>query len=551
MNLPDTFSYPLTFFDQSIQSLQFDKKNRFIVIGYDHHGNENTQLYVMQKHGGEIKPLRTQEGDQHIVSSLSKDGKKLYYSSTKGNKMFLNSYCYDMDTGEEDLILEGDGARTYLIEISPEKKSFMYIKTYSNTHTVAYVQYDNNKRVLLTPSSAIQHNVFGAVYVSEEIIYLITNYDADSTYLASFNLATNEFSKCLSLENESFSTIKYDKQRNSLYLTTSSGIEDSLYQFDLLKKDHKEISTPISIFQKLEISKSGDIFLLGKSATKPSNIYQKQFNCSEWKELTYFRVPGIKEELIEPEVFTYSSFDGLEIEALYYKGNEEISNGHLILWPHGGPQASERKMFSLLFQFLLNQGYSIFAPNFRGSTGYGAKFSQMVEGDWGDGPRLDIIHGIEWMIERGYADREKLLLMGKSYGGYMTLLLAGRHPDYFKAGIDMFGPSNLFTLIESVPDAWKPMMKKWIGDPDENKDRLIDHSPITYINGMKMPLLVIQGANDPRVVKAESDQIVNALQEKGIDVEYLVLEDEGHGFSKKENEMKVYRKILEFFDRFI
>jgi dipeptidyl aminopeptidase/acylaminoacyl peptidase len=273
---------------------------------------------------------------------------------------------------------------------------------------------------------------------------------------------------------------------------------------------------------------------------------------TEWLELTHYRVPGVaEEELVEPEVISYPSFDGLDIEALYFKAREDVSNGHLILWPHGGPQYAERKTFRSLFQFLVNRGYSIFAPNFRGSTGYGLSFSKMVEGDWGHGPRLDNINGLEWMIDQGYADRDKVLLMGGSYGGYMTLLLAGRHPEYFKACIDIFGPSNLFSFIETVPEHWKPMIKQVVGDPIKDKVKLTADSPITYLDQMIKPMLVIQGANDPRVVKAESDQIVDALKSKGVDVEYMVLENEGHGFSKKENEMKVYRKGLEFLDRFI
>ena len=204
-----------------------------------------------------------------------------------------------------------------------------------------------------------------------------------------------------------------------------------------------------------------------------------------------------------------------------------------------------------MFQFLVSRGYSIFAPNFRGSTGYGLAFTKMVEGNWGEGPRLDNIAGLEYLYENGLAERDKTLLMGGSFGGYMALLLHGRHPEYFKAVVDIFGPSNLFSFIESVPEHWKPIMNQWVGDPVKDFDKLTEFSPITYLDTMTKPMLIIQGANDPRVVKQESDQIVKALQEKGREVKYLVLDDEGHGFSKKENEILVNRTILEFFDQFV
>lgn len=173
-----------------------------------------------------------------------------------------------------------------------------------------------------------------------------------------------------------------------------------------------------------------------------------------------------------------------------------------------------------------------------------------MEGDWGGGPRRDCVAGIEWLIENGICDRDRLFLLGGSYGGYMALLLAGRHPEYFRATVDLFGPSNLFTFIDSVPEHWKPMTKTLVGDPEKDKESLIEDSPITYLEQMIKPMLVVQGANDPRVVKTESDQIVEKLQEQGTEVEYLVLEDEGHGFSKKENEIKVYRKIDDFLERY-
>jgi dipeptidyl aminopeptidase/acylaminoacyl peptidase len=551
MDIPNTFPYPLTFVDQSCQSIHYDKKGRFAIVGFDHDGDENTQLYAMPLQGGQLKPIRVAEGERHFLTTLSKNGEKLYYSSTKGNHTFLNSYCYNLATEEEEILLTGEGAATFLSDFSPEEKSFMYIKQFANTYTLGYVRKDGED-ILLTPPTTEQHTLSDGVYVSEDELYLITNYGADFSYLAKFDLQTKEFTNVFSLEDEDFTGVKYDKERQLLYVTSSKGVEDFLYTYDLSTQKYEALALPVSVLEKLVLTESGNVYVLGRSAILPFNLFQKKVAESDWEELTHYRVPGVADvELVEPEVITYPSYDGLEIEALHFKAKEDVSNGHLILWPHGGPQSAERKMFRAMFQFLVNRGYSIFAPNFRGSTGYGLQFTKMVEGDWGHGPRLDNIEGLEWMIKQGYADRDKILLMGGSFGGYMALLLAGRHPDYFKACVDIFGPSNLLSFIESVPKFWKPIMKQWVGDPVEDKERLTADSPITYLKQMVNPMLVIQGANDPRVVKAESDQIVESLQAEGIDVEYMVLEDEGHGFSKKENEIKVYRKVLEFFDRFI
>lgn len=551
MDLPNTFPYPLTFIDQSSHGIVYDKQGRFVIAGFDKDGDENAQLYALPPKGGELKPLRVQEGHRHMNAFLSKDGKRLYYTSTKDDKTFLKSYCYNLETGDESTVVEGADAATYLVNTSPEEKSFLYLKHFANTYTLAYVKF-KEEEILLTPATEAQHTVSGAVYISEDELFLLTNYNDDLSYLAKFNLKTKEFTKVFAKEGEDFTEIKYDKVGNALYLCTSKGVEDYLYHYDLENGELTNIETPASIFEKIQVTESGNLYLLARSAISPFNIYLKAATESNWETLTNYGVPGVgTEELVDPEVLTYPSFDGLEIEALFFKAKKETSNGHVILWPHGGPQSAERKQFRSLFQFLVNRGYSIFAPNFRGSSGYGLKFMKMVEGDWGYGPRLDNVEGLEFLIHNGYADRDKILLMGGSYGGYMALLLHGRHADYFKAVVDIFGPSDLFSFIESVPEHWKPVMNQWVGDPIKDREKLIEYSPITYLDGMVKPMLVIQGAMDPRVVKAESDKIVEALQNNGASVEYIVLEDEGHGFTKKENEMKVYRAVLEFFDRFI
>jgi len=551
MDLPNQFPYPLTFNNQSVQFLKYSKTGQFIVAGFDKDGDENTQLYALSPKGGELVPLCYSEGNRHFLSHLTKDGKRLYYSGTKGNPTYLNSYIYNIETKEETLILEGKEVPTFIESVCPEEKSYVYIKQFGNTYSLAYVRV-GTEDYLMTPETKEQYTSGGSVYVSENEIYFLTNHEADLSYLAKFDLITKTFSKVLEMENEDFIQISYSKKDQMLYLLGTYGVEDRLYSYNLKTGEVKQLPAPATVLEKGLVLDNGHLYVMGRSSTRPSNIFRSTDGGYTWEELTKFRVPGVSEEdLVEPEVLKYPSFDGIEIEALFFRAKEENNNGHVILWPHGGPQSLERKWFRALFQFLVNRGYSIFAPNFRGSSNYGLKFMKMVEGDWGHGPRLDNITGLNWLIENGYADRDKIFLMGGSYGGYMALLLHGRHADYFKAVVDIFGPSNLFSFIESVPDFWKPYMTQWVGDPVKDKEKLTEDSPITYLDGMTKPMLVIQGANDPRVVKAESDQIVEALRSKGREVEYIVLEDEGHGFSKKENEIKVYRKILEFFDRFV
>ncbi|MEK3981318.1 S9 family peptidase [Psychrobacillus sp. FSL K6-2836] len=551
MDLPNQFPYPLTFNNQSVNFLTYAKTGEFMVAGFDTDGDENTQIYALSPQGGKLVSLRSRVGERHFFNHLTNDGKRLYYSTTVGNATFLNNYIYDIETGEDNLLLEGSTAPTSIEAVSPDEKSFVSGKQFGNTYSLAYVHL-GAEAILLTPETKEQHTVSEVLYTSESEIYFLTNYNSDLTYLAKFDLEAKEFKKVLEINKEDFSSIHFSKEDQSLYLVGSYGVEDRLYEYQLKSEELKEVKAPTSVVEKVIVMPSGNLYIQGRTSTRPNNVFVSKNLGESWEELTQFRIPGVPDEmLVEPTILTYPSFDGLEIEALLFKAKEEYSNGHVILWPHGGPQSLERKWFRSMFQFLLNRGYSIFAPNFRGSSNYGLKFMKLVEGDWGHGPRLDNLEGLEWLIKEGYVDRDKILLLGGSYGGYMSLLLHGRHAEYFKAVVDIFGPSNLFSFVDSVPEFWKSFMIQWVGDPVKDKDKFIEDSPITYLDGMTKPMLVIQGANDPRVVQKESDQIVAALKEKGRDVEYIVLPDEGHGFSKKQNEIYVYGKMLEFLDRFI
>jgi prolyl oligopeptidase PreP (S9A serine peptidase family) len=549
IDFPNQFPYLFAQVDQQCNFIKFDQENRFVLAGFDNDGDENYQIYALPFEGGKPQPLITGEkNDKYFFAELTKDGERLYYMTSKDNPQFLNIHQYDLKTNEDQVVQQGEGAPTFMAALAPDESSLVTISSLANTYQLANVVI-NGEEHLLTPNKDEVHTVSDPVYTSETMLYFVTNYGEEYSYIASYDLSSREFNEVLKIEAESVKTLKWNKTLNTFFIVTEKGVTDYLYSYSLATEEVTIHSTPTDIIEQLTITESGSVFLLGRSATIPFNIFRlKEEN--NWEQLTTNNVLGIRsQQMVEPDVVKYKSFDGMEIEALHFKAKSEVDNGYTIFWPHGGPQAAERKMFRAMFQCFLNRGYSIFAPNFRGSTGYGATFTKLVEGDWGEGPRLDCVHGIHWLFDQKVTSPEKLFVVGGSYGGYMALLLAGRHADLFKATVDIFGVSNLFTFLNSVPEHWKPIMKRWLGDAEIDKERLEKDSPITYLDTMTNPMLVIQGANDPRVVKEESDQIVAALEKNGVDVEYLVLDDEGHGFSKKHNEIAVYEKMLEFLSR--
>ncbi len=555
MDLPQTFPYPLTFVDQSNHGIMYDPNGEFVILAHDRDGDEKSQIYAMPPQGGQVRPLRVKEGERHMPITLSEDGKKLYYVSTKDNPQYLKSYCWDLEREEEKVVLEKEDRLTTLRDVSPGENSIAFQEVYGNTYQKGFLRTGNNEEIELIPDArkgeAGEYAVVDCKFISDDELYFLTNYGEDFHYLARFDISGRKCETVKVLEGEDIISLEYDKKNKGFYLGVNTGVESKLYYYDVNTGELSEIPIPVSTIEKIKVSEKGGLYLQGNSAVSPSNIFRKTPENNEWEQLTDINVPGVsKKELVDAEAVTYQSYDGLEIEALFFRAHAANSNGKIIFWPHGGPQSIERKTFRPLFQFLLNSGYSIFAPNFRGSDGYGTKFKKMVEGDWGYGPRLDCVAGMDWLIAKGYVEKGEIILMGGSYGGYMALLLHGRHPEYFTTIIDIFGVSNLFTFVDSVPDFWKPLMRQLVGDPEKNKEKFEEDSPINYTENMSKPMLVIQGANDPRVVKKESDQMVEAIEKAGNEeVEYLILEDEGHGFSKKENEIKVYRRILDFLEK--
>jgi dipeptidyl aminopeptidase/acylaminoacyl peptidase len=265
--------------------------------------------------------------------------------------------------------------------------------------------------------------------------------------------------------------------------------------------------------------------------------------------VTESRVGGLREDdLVDVEGVSYPSFDGRDIPAWLYRPATS-DRVPVVLAIHGGPEAQERPIYQPVYQYLLSRGIAVLATNIRGSTGYGKTYQRLVQRDWGGGDLQDWDHAVKWLKEQDWVDGDRIGVMGGSYGGFAVLSCVTRLPDHWAAAVDIFGPSNLVTFARAVPPTWKRMMKRFVGDPDEDAELLTERSPLTYIENVQAPLLVIQGATDPRVVKPESDQLVEKLRSLGRTVEYVVFDDEGHGFTKRPNELKAMRLSAEWLER--
>lgn len=261
--------------------------------------------------------------------------------------------------------------------------------------------------------------------------------------------------------------------------------------------------------------------------------------------------PWLKEAEMAPMTpIQYTSRDGLTIHGYLTLPLGAVSRDlPVVVIPHGGPSARDVWGFDSEAQFLANRGAAVLQVNFRGSTGYGKRFWQAGFKQWGRAMQDDVTDGVEWLVKQGVADPKRLAIYGASYGGYAALAGATFTPDLYACAVSYVGPSNIFTLLESIPPYWEPyreMEYEEIGHPEKDKELLEAISPVFHADRIRIPLFVAQGANDPRVKKAESDQIVEAVRKAGKDVVYMVKDNEGHGFRNEENRFDFYREMGDF-----
>lgn len=317
------------------------------------------------------------------------------------------------------------------------------------------------------------------------------------------------------------------------------------------------------VLESIRYDKVSDRYALSFStATSPTQIYTLEGPHRQAIRHTRERILGIPQELLSAgEDASFTSFDGLRVSARLYLPAQELGFKPpypVVYYVHGGPQSQERPDFAWfsmpLIQFLTLNGFAVFVPNVRGSSGYGLSYTKKVDRDWGGDDRLDHVYAMTEVLPKDKRlDTSRAGVVGRSYGGYMTLTLAARHPELWKAACDMFGPYDLLTFMERIPETWKPYFAIAVGDPQDEEGRkfLMERSPRTYMHQLACPLLVIQGANDPRVVERESRDLVERLRAEGKQIEYLMFEDEGHDVLKYKNRVRCYNAITDFFKRYL
>ena len=546
-----------SFTDHAVRRAAWSPDGTQLVFAADHHGDEQFQVYLVDAAGG--KPRRLTHADDRQFdlqdSPFSRDGRFLVYAGNDRDEMVQDLLVLDLQTDAVRRVESVAGEFASSAYVSPDGRWLLAAVARSNTDADTAVvdlnDADSGIRVL-TPHDGEANYLPAGWLPDSSAMYVMTDADSEFRSLSVCRLdghldtlvapdwdvegfaQTRDGSTVVWVVNESGASVPYVAQADALASASSSAAR---------------VAVPDGVLGAFGVTPDGTTIVgLWGTGTRPTELVQIDVATGALEYLTDSRPPALLDiEPVAPVAVDYPSHDHRRIPAWLYQPHGDGPHP-VVLSIHGGPEAQERAeyMYSGLYQYLLANEIGVFAPNVRGSTGYGVSYQKLIHRDWGGDELGDFERAVAYLRSLHWVDSDRIAVFGGSFGGFATLSCVSRLPDLFAAGVSIVGPSNLVTLTRSVPPTWRPLMASWVGDPDDDHDFLMQRSPITYAEQITAPLMVIQGANDPRVVQAESDQIVDALRARGIEVRYDVYEDEGHGFTKRANEIKAIGDVAEF-----
>lgn len=552
--------------DAVLSATYFPNDDRLIYMA-DQGGNELFHVYVRDT-DGTVTDLTPGANTRAIFGGFSHDGESFFVQANDANPAIMSLYRFDANTLERQLVFRPEMGES-VGPMSRDQRWITLSKVIDNKTSEAYIidlTSDAKERRLIGPAEPGVQT--GAVGFSPDSSHLLLASDFDSEWRRIWKVPVEGGEPTRYIEaGWDVSTVYYSHDGNYRVHAINADASTDLTITDL--RTGREIEMPdmgagnISgvNFPRTDANGSAPkkMAFYASSDTMPPNLVVMDLETGDAKQLTDTLNPAIDpDHLVESRIVRYESFDGLEIPSVLYRPANASADNPVpaLVWVHGGPGGQTRQGYSPIVQVFANHGYAVLGVNNRGSSGYGKTFFHLDDRDHGGGDLQDCIHGRYYLESLDWVDPERIGIIGGSYGGYMVCAALAFEPDSFEVGVNIFGVTNWIRTLQSIPPWWasfRDSLYTEIGDPNDPDDleRLKARSPLLHAENIVKPMLVIQGANDPRVIKAESDDIVERVRENGVYIEYVVFDDEGHGFRSRENRIIAQRAYLDFLDTFL
>ncbi len=536
----------------------FWKGNDRLLFTKDFGGDENFHLFAVDREGKLLKDLTPFDSVRvDVIDNLEDNETDVLIVMNKRNREVFDAYRLNTVTGELTMVAQNPGNISGWVTDHDGK---IRIATTTDGVNTSILYREAEKDTFRTIMTTTFKESFGPLFFTfdNKNIYAASNLGRDKAVIVEYDIANNKEVKVLfehpnvDVSGMNFSRLRkviteisyvtwrlerkiLDKETENIYASLQKKLPG--YEVRVVSSDKNENFFTVSTSSDRS---RGSFYLYEKKSGKLTKLADR----SPWLN---------EKDLAEMKPIEYKTRDGLTIHGyLTLPKGKEAKNLPVVVNPHGGPWARDQWRFNSEIQFLANRGYAVLQMNFRGSTGYGKQFWMASFKQWGKAMQDDISDGVKWLIDQGIADPKKVAIYGGSYGGYATLAGLTFTPDLYACGVDYVGVSNLFTFLKTIPPYWKPyldMLYEMVGDLQKDSVLLAAASPVFHVDNIKAPLLVAQGAKDPRVNINESNQIVEALKKKGIDVPYLVKDNEGHGFRNEENRFEFYEAMEKFLEK--
>ena len=550
--------YPslVTSFDDPVGGVIWSPDGQWLAFNVAPGGGFNEQIYVVRPDGTGLRRLTDGGKANNFLNGWSPDGRFITFSSNRRDPSATDSYLLDVATGQSRMVAQNRGIGS-IADVSRDGRYAVVDRLVNRGDNNLYlVNVADSKETLLTPHTG--PGEFGGIRFSPDgrALYLISNKDRDLTAFARVRLdqqgQPGPIEVLAARDDGELADGVMNEQGTVVALLWNVAGKSELSFYDTVTGKNKQgPELPTQLAFAPQFSKDGRQLALALSgSSSPTDIWVLDVSSKRFSRLTHSPHAGIDlTKLVRPELVHYKAHDGLELSGWLYKPAGSSGPGPIVLSFHGGPEGQERPGFNSTYQALLSRGIAVFAPNVRGSSGFGKKFVNLDNGALRVNGVKDIKASVDYVVSAGVADSKRIGIMGGSYGGYMVMAGLTEYPDMFAAGANLFGVVNFESFFKNTQPWMAAISKIEYGDPDKEAEMLRQLSPLTRIDRVKAPTIVLHGANDTNVPLIEAEQVVENLKKRSVPVEYVLFPDEGHGWRKTPNRIRSAVSIVKFFEK--